>query len=88
MRVLPLTSVLSHKGRGCRCSKPFYTVSLEVKELIKHPLSGFSSVAGTKETGIKLSALKIEGRSIGGQVQRAGPEDRICGEVVMVRLSW
>ena len=39
MRVIPLTSVLSHEGRGCRWPKPFYTVSLEVKELIKLPQS-------------------------------------------------
>ena len=37
MRVIPLTSVLSHKGRGCRAPKRYDTLNLEVKELIKHP---------------------------------------------------
>ena len=38
MRVIPLTSVLSHKGRGCRCAKWDETLSLEVMELIKQAL--------------------------------------------------
>ncbi len=43
MRVIPLTSVLSHKGSGCRCPKRNDTLSLEVKELIKHALRGSGS---------------------------------------------
>ncbi len=38
MRVMLFTSVLSHKGRGCRCPKLNDTLSLEVKELTKHAL--------------------------------------------------
>ena len=41
MWVIPLTSVLSHKGRGCRCPKLDDTWSLEVKEIIKHALSNY-----------------------------------------------
>ena len=38
MRVIPLTSILSHKGRGCRSPKRDDTLSLEIRELFKHPL--------------------------------------------------
>ena len=38
MRVIPLTSLLSHKGRGCRSQKQDDSLSLEVKKLIKHTL--------------------------------------------------
>jgi len=38
MRVIPLTSILSHKGRGCRCPKRDDSLSLDVRELFKHPL--------------------------------------------------
>ncbi len=39
MRVIPLTSILSHKGRGSRNPKRDDTWSLEVKELFKHTLN-------------------------------------------------
>jgi len=39
MRVIPLTSILSHKGRGCRSPKRDDTLSLEIRELFKHPLT-------------------------------------------------
>ena len=38
MRVKPLTSFLSHKGRGCRSLKRDESLSLGVKKLIKHTL--------------------------------------------------
>ena len=40
MRVIPLTSILSHKGRGCRSPKRDDALSPEVRELFKHPLRG------------------------------------------------
>ena len=40
MRVKPLTSILSHKGRGCLSPERDDTLSLEVRELFKHPLKG------------------------------------------------
>ena len=41
MRVIPLTSVLSHKGRGCRSPNQNDTLGLEVKGHFKHPLGVF-----------------------------------------------
>ena len=38
MRVIPLTSLLSHKGRGSRSPNRLDTSSLEVKKLFKHTL--------------------------------------------------
>ncbi len=38
MRVRPLTSILSHKGRGGRNPKRDDIWSLEIKELFKHTL--------------------------------------------------
>ena len=42
MRVTPLISILSHKGRGCLCPNRDDTLSLEVRELFKLPLMGLS----------------------------------------------
>ena len=38
MRVIPLTSLLTHKERGSRSPNLDYTLSLDVKELFKHTL--------------------------------------------------
>ena len=38
MRVIPLTSVLSHKGRGTRSPNLEDTLSLDVKDLFKPTL--------------------------------------------------
>ncbi len=40
MRVIPLTSLLSHKGRGGRSPNRVDTLSLEVEALFKHPPRG------------------------------------------------
>ena len=48
MRVIPLTSLLSHKGRGSPNRDD--TLSLEIKELFKHTLKAtiiMSSYAGS-----------------------------------------
>ncbi len=44
MRVIPLTSLLSHKGRGGRSPNRVDTLSLEVKALFKHPPRGSLSL--------------------------------------------
>ena len=38
MWVIPLTSILSPKGRGCQSSKPALTLSLRIRELFRHSL--------------------------------------------------
>jgi hypothetical protein len=40
MRVIPLTSILSHKGRGSRNPNLDDTLRVDVKELFKHPPKG------------------------------------------------
>ncbi len=50
MRVIPLTSLLSHKGRGCRSPKLDDTLSLEVRKLFKHPIRGLQMKRGGFQT--------------------------------------
>ena len=62
MRVIPLTSFLSHKGRGSRTPNLDDTVSLDVRELFKHTL---------KRPGIETSSLCTQ--VPGGPKLREGP---------------
>ena len=49
MRVIPLTSLLSHKGRGSRSPNRDYILSLDVKNLFKHLLSSTLYKTGLKK---------------------------------------
>jgi len=48
MRVIPLTSLLSHKGRGCQSPKRDDTLSLEIEDFFNTPSNRRGSPAGAQ----------------------------------------
>ena len=61
MRVIPLTSILSHKGRGS--PKRDDSLSLEVEKIIKHSprLGGLSSGLSGEDENARLSHVNGSG---------------------------
>ena len=62
MRVIPLTSLLSHKGKGCRSPNLEDTLSLDVKELLAHALREITKHGRCKFPSVKH--IKAENRRI------------------------
>ena len=61
MRVIPLTSILSHKGRGRRSPNLDDTLNLDVKELFKHTVRAPGSTGLGTEVGPKITLPEIPG---------------------------